>query len=497
MTEDELKTPLENQKQLISIINSKINSINKQKKAKGEPLVVEPVSSSRTPHLRLRFLTDEKIDVVKVLSDEIFNGQQIFEVKPGKKIISGDYDTQILKLLKPIGQIPADTEIYLIVADVNKKQSSFGKNSSELKPDKFHFNGKILDENKITSETKNAFENIKSVSKLKTEIKLFCIDLLDQVEHHPPRNGQETTINSKYGELIEPQDINTIAKNFGEILGALWYMKTDPIKDNKTEYPKSNNERLIDYTIHTNKNNSPYLQPISAKSKEGAPSAISGLIVGQKNRIKNIKIKKQSLEFVYYEFLNDLCTLNTQESILYVNSHFLFETTAFKKLKNKIRVINKYEGMANTIRKIENYINTKYVKKIDRRNPQSIEEAANSFLEDFSDVFEACSFSPDFGKVKSAMLSNSKIELLLYPLGRVAANAMNENETLVDFFNSLMKSTGISQISINLTKTKMTFTLYNDPRLERSSRGTYYFEYNASYSNPKNKGLSFKLKPGK
>ena len=142
------------------------------------------------------------------------------------------------------------------------------------------------------------------------------------------------------------------------------------------------------------------------------------------------------------------------------------------------------KGMSSIIRKIENYINTKYSKQIDRKNKESIEEVANKFLEDFSDVFEACSYVPDIGKVKTGLLSNSKIELLLFPLGKAAANAMNGNDDLVDFFNFLMRKSGISQVSINLSRTHISFTLYNDPRLERSSRGTYYFEYNASYERP-------------
>lgn len=492
---NKVESSLEDQNKLVEFVLSKI---------KNHKRIVEQVKTNRPePQLRLRFFADESDDEIDILSSIIFkNRKKMFERSPSNVSMSNEYKTEILTLLEDIqisenDKLPAKTQIYFISADPNRKASSFGKNSSQLKPSKFMFKGKTISEKDLSRQTKNAFENIKSVSNIKPEIKQFCIDLLDQIENSPPRNNNGVKIKSELGKEIEPQDINTIAKNFGEILGALWYMKIDPEED-EVEYPSKDNERIVDYTIHTNRNGSAYLQPVSAKSKQGAPSALSGLLVGQKNRIKNIKNRPNSIDFIYNNFLEELCSLNLEESIIYANRNFMSsETEAYGKLRRKITSLSKYEQPSATVRKIENYITKKYANKIDKKNPESVDKITNEFIQDFSDIFESCSFSPDFQKVKRAMLSNSKIELLLYPLGRAAVYEMNSDENgLLDYFNFIMRKSGIAQVTINLTSDSIKFNLYNDPRME-SSRGTYYFEYNSSYEKPKNKGFSFKLKPGK
>lgn len=506
-------SPIKNQKELISYIKLKIKEQNKTK--------IDIVGSNRDDiHLRLRFFNIQEDEEIEVLNRVILNGNYLQKVGKLSDSISNEYTTYVLKLLKNIKEdeksenikIPKGTKICFISADPSRKVSSFGKNSSVLKPSKFHFNGKVLSETELNSKTKEAFRNIESVSKLKQEIKQFCMDLMDQVENSPPKNNNGVKIKSEVGNLIEPQDINTIAKNFGEILGALWYMKIDPIEDS-VEYPKSDTEQIVDYTIHTNKSGTAYYQRVSAKSKQGAPSSLGGLLSLEKDKIKKITTVNKNKK----EFLIEICDKNIEESIIYANFRFNEQldgrTDAFKELQkiiNSIKNVGSNEQPKKIIQNINDYIYKKYIKKSASYRPnnmtqenymKSLEKPEQLFKDDFSNFFQVCKYSPDISVIKKILnekKQNKLIDLILFPLGKFAVKKMNDDSELIDLLNLIMKKSGIAQVNINLTNDTVRFNLYNDPRLLNSSRvGFYEYEYNASYTKPKNKGFSFKLKPGK
>lgn len=484
--------------QLIAYISNKIEKIKKDNSKEKYKNLVEVVSSKRNqtgnqPHLRLRFLNENENEL-EILNLVLFNSARKSKFKRSEALnrVSGYYSTEILTTEEKISNIPAGTKIHFISTDPNKK-ASFNKNSSELKPSKFKFNGRIFSEENLSRDTKEAFENIKSVSKIKPEIKQFCIDLLEQIENSVIRNGIETQIQSELGEKIQNQDINTVAKNFGEILGAAWYMKVDPIK-NTVEYPSSDTQQIVDYTVHANNSNLNYQQPISAKSKTGAASAISGLISRERSKIIKMRRKAEDKDKKYNSFLQKITSLNLQESLIYANlGKGINETKACETLREMVK-FDKTDTPKTIIKKFDKFVKENYT-NVEGKNLQDrkiLKETTKKFISDFSQFFKDCDYNVDSSKVPNKLKSQNKIDLILYPLGKAAVNEMNNDDGLIKYFNLIMKNSGIAQVSIYLTKNSIKFNLYNDPRLE-SSKGFYTFEYNAYYDSPRNRGLSFKL----
>jgi hypothetical protein len=486
MSNNSVDSPIEDQEKLIKFILSKVSK-SKQ---------VEKVSSIRKEaHLRLRFNLDDGDTELEVLNRLISRSStQTLQMFKSSKSYSDEYETNILKLIKTVenDEVSLGTKIYFVIADKNRKTEELNKNSKDLTPEKFRFSGEVLTEFELVSRVKQAFKNISSVSEVKGEVKQFCEDLLDQVQSQPPKNNSRVKIQSKVKDSIRQQDINLVAKNFGEILGSLWYMKSDS-SSNKVEFPRSERNAVVDYMVHTSKNNNPFVQAISAKSGKGAPSAIAGILARKKTKIQKSK-PRDTTSKSNKEFLLDLTEYKVKESIIYANRRLY--TPAFMQLQKQIK-FQMYDSVTTIVNKIDDYVAKKYLKKINKNNAESVRTTTDEFIEDFSVFFDLCPFTPNKQKVAKILASKSDgSSLFIYPLGRAAVNAMNGDESLVDYLNLVLKNSGIAQLTINLTNDDVKFTLYNDPRLN-SSKGHYIFEYNSMYDNPGNRGFSFKLIPGR
>lgn len=238
-----LKTRDDVQKIIVSYFKTKL-------KNKG----VKIVSSGSEPHVRIDYDGD-----VEKLIKSLHNVQ----VKSSDKVISQKYPTQEIILKEKIGGAAVNDGCYLVVATSKGNAKGGVLGPKILTPDQLKLAG---------VHTKNMFkksviEKVKKNTEVPEHIKEFCIDLLDASER---RDGQ---IKSKHIGAIDPKDINVIAKNFGELSGAWWYMNLYNTKATAVEYPNESNYPLVDYFILEGKNRI----AVSAKANDGAPPSINAI----------------------------------------------------------------------------------------------------------------------------------------------------------------------------------------------------------------------------
>jgi len=449
-------------------------------------------NSNKILHLRTEIRGRDPLDYLNSLTNRSLKDAQI--ENPTSMSSEADYTTRVLETTKVIvdeegNRIPSRTRIYYLNTVKTKDTATFNRNTKALTPAKFNLNGKTIHESRLKNRIIQAFNDINSpANDTNYKIADFCKALIEQINDSPPKNNQNLNFNNirKFSkeeiEEINNSDINVVAKNFGEILGALWYMKTDP-DDNSVYYPNKENEPLIDYKVYTNENNKVISSTsVSAKSKAGAASSISGL-----------------------HSTDDIDDSSTIESTETLNPEE-------EKLKNFL-ISNKNEKIPqkifNTNRILINDDNPiKELKKLMSNNKQLTLDEINNYLFDIKDYedaisklkpfYDTCKYDYTNSLSKSiltkifARSSGSKLGAIIYPLGIHAAREMNKNKNWLNFLNRVIKGKKIIQVNIYLTKKRIKF-VKNDVNAENNKK-VYEFVYNGMAADENNRGMSFKLK---
>ena len=364
------------------------------------------------------------------------------EFKMLDKSISGSFPTYEIKLLEPIGDIPKGTTCLY----VNSKSSKGSVNNKEFTPDALGFAG-----NRYTSAQleKKLYEVVKAHPKF-DKVGAFMMSLIE--------SSSKNSKTLQYGDSVSSSDIAKIAKDFGELTGALWLMNTT--YKGKVFFPSASNEPLIDYIIETPKGN----KNISAKAGKGAPPSINVVA----DQLKSGNIKLSSVEKKYAQVIIDIADSTTIDGILKASATY------------------------NT----PGYIQAKKVLKIVDRN--NIEAYLNSYS-DWKDAKAALSsFHGSMNRNVSDMMwdriynggnkKQRKDGIMISPMGYHLVDQLNKDVGLTDLLNKVLSSLTVEQLYL-LTNGK---TL--NYKLVPFKEGKFVFHYNANAGNPSLKKISFKMK---
>lgn len=461
-----------------------------------EPRIKESKRSQK--HLRAEIRKDPII-YLNQLTNGLFNKELTLSKDDTlKQTVSREFPIYILKTKKAIKiqnvNVPQGTKIYFVNTVHVNDTAKFNTNSKAMTPAKFNFSGSTIKENFLRGKILRAFSSVRSLFDVDFKIEFLCVELVNHIDKRPPKNDEildfseiKNLSDKSDRELISEinnSDINVIAKNFGEILGALWYMRIDP-EENSVYYPVKENQPVIDYKVHTYNNRViTSTKPISAKSGLGAASSLTGLYYD----------KKQDLDYNVSTIENTEPS-NAEEKKL---KDFLVRTKNFK-IPQKILSMNEeilkhkkpYSILANNI--------------TGEVNPTSINKFLHAIKdyddasEKLKDFFDSCEYQyekPESKRILTEIFSrksgDSRLGAVIYPLGIYAAREMNKNEDYLNFLNKVVKGKKIIQVNIYLTKKDIKFTKndINDP----DSKKSYEFVYNGMARDENNRGMSFKLK---
>lgn len=368
------------------------------------------------------------------------------KIKATDVSISGSYVTQELELTKAIPGAKSGDKIYLVVAVSSKGVLK----TKQLTPDALGFGGTKTKKTSFVSAVKSAVK----ASTAPDNIKAFMIELLEA-------SGKASNIiNSKHIEAISDSDITIVAKDFGEITGAWWYMNQFNKKADSISYPEESNAPLVDYYAHEGKKQI----AISAKANEGAPPSIEAIAAVLRD-MKYQDAKKEGARKAVIAIADN----STVDGIVMAGKNL--PSKGYKWLKK-----NLFKGNDFTAAECETVL-------AGYKSPAAV-------------LAELAPFYEEIGRSASAEITKrifdtkaKRYGLIISPLGYSLVDELNNNEVYLSVLNDAAKTIVVSQIYIKINKGNKTV----DYTLKEFAASAFKFEYNANAGQPSLKKISFKL----
>lgn len=402
---------------------------------------IKTIDSSRGgPHLRFEY----NGDVQKLL-----NSITPCKVVDSKTSISGTYETKEIVLGKKIAGV-ADTDkgdtINLVVANSSRGLLK----TKQLTPEQFKIVGKKIAKNSYVSEM---VEKIKE-KKLPTNIENVLLSMLEASKTNSNKITDEV-------KTLTDTDLNIIAKDFGEIISANWFMNHYEKSVNKIEFPTISNLKLVDFFAY--KPNGAKIA-VSVKSGDGAPPSIDSVAEILKD-VKYTDRKKQ----------------NAKKAIIEISDNSVVEG---------IVQANKELGTKGYLWIKKNMMNGRDFNAADCEAAMkqfSDYEEAQKFLKPF---YELISRSASDKIAERIFATNSKRSgMIISPLGYSLVDEMNTNKDYLGVLNEAAQSLNVTQVYVKVFK--------SSTRIEYTVKGysdsMFKFSYNANAGNPGLKKISFVL----
>ena len=356
--------------------------------------------------------------------------------------ISGSFPTYEIELLKDVGNIPKGTTCLF----VNSRSTKGSVNNKEFTPDALGFAGK-----RYTS--KQLYDKLCDVVKAHpkfNKVGAFMISLIESSHHNLK------TLD--YGDSVSSSDIAKIAKDFGELTGALWLMNTK--YKGKAFFPSASNEPLIDYIIETKTGD----KKISAKAGKGAPPSINVVA----DALKSGEIEISNAEKKYAKIIIDISESSTIDGILSASE--TYNTPGYKEAKKLLKKV--------TRENIEKYLNGygywNDAKKATAKFHKSMNRSVSEMM--WERIYGA---------------KNSKVRkdgIMISPMGYHLVDELNKDRKLTDLLNKVLSSLTVEQLYLLTNGTKLEY------KLVPFKDGKFVFHYNANAGNPSLKKISFKMK---
>jgi hypothetical protein len=234
----------------------------------------------------------------------------------------------------------------------------FGLGMSPVSAERLYL--KVSSQLKIWSKPNNA------KSPISARVANLCLDILDGA------NKAKDSFNPKESIQAITQGDNTefgiITSDFGEIAGALYYLRLKPQEFKGVKFPVEENEKLIDYILIT-KDDTDF--PVSAKSGEGGKPAFTDL---KKEFIrlesKNMIPKKYKKAYKVLEILEKPLFDGVLEAAQYIDGPGWQEL--IKILNTNKKLMPGYTGGIPTMKNLEDIMQT-------MRYPSCMDDSPGNF----------------------------------------------------------------------------------------------------------------------
>ena len=261
----------------------------------------------------------------------------------------------------------------------------------------------------------------------------------------------------KFLESISSTDLANIGKDFGEVLGAIYFSKLSESNDG-IKFPSGNNP-LVDFVVNEHH--------ISSKYKNGATATLTG-IIGMIN------------ESEVDESLRDLFSVVTShgvaESYLKLAEHL--NLPGYNELKKII-------GEELTLESINLYIDNLHVN-------DDIQTEKNIF-ETFSSFYQTINRSVSSPLKLDKVQEDKRYGYVIGPLSYHVADSLNEMSEYTDSLKKLLNTYDIKQLYLDINKNKGFMKFVLKPFSNDENRFIFTAP-NQSVYNPGNGRLGFALK---
>jgi hypothetical protein len=375
-----------------------------------------------------------------------------------------------------------------------------GKQSKSFTPNNLGLNGKTFSSaGELADSTKQAIESKYTGAKFDT-IKKYAYDCMSAV--YP------TALNEVYSEKInlknkypniEEQDINTLSKNFGEVLAAIYILQTNKKADYLKFAPKEDTP-FYDFFIKSGE--APRVGDeamekgkifYSVKSHGGSSTSVENLnfLLNNYSKIASIRTEYENELAVINSLMNDKLAAKTTVSNIekFFNTHFP---------EKEISIINKL-----------NSIVVDDVHKIKTLSQPDLDK----WFEYICGTVDIDTFASLMEKIYNEDLTGSKAEreslvrmhksknskhngYLYYPMGAYIVRYLNSykegnSKPYIDTLNMLLNyGSFVQQFDVDLEYDSINITI------ESFVNKNFRFSYNGLASNPGNRPIGFKTSSG-
>jgi hypothetical protein len=320
-----------------------------------------------------------------------------------------------------------------------------------LTPDGLGLGGKTISKRDYVKTANLSIDQCKLVAPhIKEFLKLFV-----------SKSDKTNTTFAKAVKDISDKDLAIIAKDFGEIAGAWWFLNNYDNDIVAIEFPARSNEPLVDYYgVYKNK----LKIGVSAKAGGGAAPSISSVwnMIGKKS-FSDINDKK------VHNFIGAVVNNSGTEGIV----------QAAKVMGSKLYslvgdIIGKSTYTADDIEKWFKQFNDPKVAHDQLTNVFYSKIGKSAKLSTFEEIWKVSS-----KKRNGAILS---------PMAYALIDEVNANKKNTDFLTDIVRTNNIEQLYVHLSKTSLKY------ELKGFKDSNFIFEYHSNAANPGGNKIGFKLK---
>lgn len=402
------------------------------------------------------------IDVNKKILGRVKKGDQI-------KILSLEL-IGIPKTQSQFASISADgIEGFLPITAIRKPTFKIHK-SAELTPAKLGLEGIKFSLESLVAEIPIALNRIEISDELRDHV-LDCVGSIVNKNLFEETLVFEKTIKLSRQHESSVNEIILISKNFGEVLGAIFLLKTNK-KAKFVEFPLGTNQRLYDFIEYSDDNRKVYY---SIKSGKGSAASLKNIefflkYLGQEysseevNKIKTLVAGTKEHGTTVDIILNYINTFESDVVNLVTNTLDLkelsfSELTSWQERASKLP----FEEVIATLKKIYDKIGY----PINATTKTTIEGILS----------------------RTGKQDRSKNGIIVFPLGTYMIRKLNLDEKIIGALNTVFNLSYISsrvlQSNVDITNTEMSF------KLAKFVDKSFMFKYKAQMSDPTINAIGF------
>lgn len=346
-------------------------------------------------------------------------------VGPSTASVSGTFDTYLLTLTKPVGKIPAGTQLPWVnnyVGKDSKIEKTFG--AKELTPDSLGLANSRANQQKILS-TLNA--------SIKENYAEYYKPLME-IAKRSTNSGTSISLGGIDLRVFTPSDIATISKNYGEVLSGLWSISN--LEFEKVYFPQISNAAMIDFYGEKSKND----YPVSVKSGGGGKVTISNILDALQDKVREGKVNPaEQKSYIVFKTVKEN---GTKEGI--VKLHAYFQTDPIKRLARLMK-ISMAEVNLDTINEWLNSF----------KNNAQIKKVLTPFLKTMKTQL-----------TDTVWQRNDRLRFVVSPLGEWLWRFLNNNEEIRGSMTELARQLSIIQVNIDIKKSLLIFQYHKFSKAE-------------------------------
>ena len=365
----------------------------------------------------------------------------------------------------------SDDEGYLKISSIKKPRGSTN-NTKDLTPKKLGITGKKYDINGLITATIAGIDGISSITPTVKAHLLDCINSIankNLFEDKIIRFTKNIALSQSHN--LSESDLKVISKNFGEVLSALFILKSNK-KAKFVEFPEAENEGLYDFIRYEDSGQKIFY---SVKASTGSVTALKNL--------------NKFIQFLSNEYNKD--DINKLKMLITDKDN--------KTIDIIIDYINEFEP------NIAAFINDQLDIKTNKLNHADLSNwwllNAKKMTEDeiyrvFSKIYAEINYPLNTNTVKtlmsifSAQKDTSKNGYIIYPLGSYIVKSLNADPIMLKLLNDVLTASYISnsvlQATVNVSNKDI------EVKLIKFKNNSFKYDYNAMMKAPGNRPLGLK-----